>query len=346
MSLISDALKKMNRESSHSRHPTPSRALRVSETGGSSRRIRLYVSILLIVGSLVFIGYTLKVRSGATGHLYRGDNPLYKEINTEKGKYLDTGASSAGDQTGTPLKVQAAVRVDEVVTRGEKQTSLKEGVGGISTPSQSVAKAFPSRKGRKMGIEKTASIRAKEKELLHFNDGVDYMKGGEYLSAGKEFSLVLNYNPENVEALCNLSVVAMKTGRLNFAGDYLREALRISPNHVRSLLNMGALELRSKQYTRAVHTFEKVLMVSPANVTALVNLSMSYRKLGKWDEALASITRAAERESSNPEVWYAMALAHLDRGDMDDAREPLLRFLSHAKEGDPRVPSVRSILKR
>jgi Tfp pilus assembly protein PilF len=276
----------------------------------------------------------------------RGDNPLYKEIRTEKGKHLDTGASSPVDQTGASLKVRAAVRVDEGGTRGEKQTSLIEGVVGISTPSHPVAKASPPGKKRRIGIEETTSRRAKEKELLHFNDGVAYMKRGEYLSAGKEFSNVLNYNPENVEALCNLSVVAMKTGRLNFAGGYLREALRISPHHVRSLLNMGALELRSKQYSLAAHTFEKVLMVSPGNVTALVNLSMSYRKLGKWDEALASITRAAERESSNPEVWYAMALAHLGGGDMDDAREPFVRFLTHAKEGDPRVPPVRSILKR
>ncbi len=358
MSLISDALKKMNNRQGPVPLPQKPYGRSAEKMNGVFPKKKIFIPILgsiVVLSSILvlFLVYTRHGQSQMRGVTKR-DNPLYEEIG---GTSVNTGGAVSVVEGRKKDSVKEKVTLKE-----NSETSLSKAGGGTKEvlPHENrrenargvslarrgrVLHRFPQgAPGKKNGISKTVSQRAKEKELLHFNEGVRSLKEGDILTAGREFTIVLQYNRKNVEALCNLSVISMKGEDLDAARAYLEEALRVSPHHVRSLLNMGVVNLRLERYSQAIHRFKDVLLVSPGNVTALVNLAMSYRKAGNWDKALSTIEEAVKSDATNPEVWYAMALVYYERGDYEGAREPFSKFITYAQEGDSRVPAVKQII--
>jgi tetratricopeptide (TPR) repeat protein len=228
-----------------------------------------------------------------------------------------------GGDKSSPLSTAGTAKKFEEgkVEHSEKDTGIGEKLPVVVSEEKVVRKEVPApEKEEKLVITKSASEKTREKELRHFNDGVRYLEIGDLSRASRNFIFALEYNPENVDALCNLSVVSMRLGEYDSAYLYVREALKISPTHVRSLNNAGVLNLKTGRYEKALGAFKKALIYDKDNADVLANLALLYYKIGNPEKAIHYGRKSAEVSPGNPEAWYNLGLVYYQRGNRYQAQ--------------------------
>lgn len=231
------------------------------------------------------------------------------------------------------------------VGHSEKDTGLGEKLPVAMSGEKVVRKEVPApEKEEKLIITKSTAEKTRERELRHFNDGVRYLDLGDLSRAARNFLLALEYNSENVDALCNLSVVSMRLGEYDSAYLYVSEALKIFPTHVRSLNNAGVLNLKTGRYEKALDAFKKALIYDKDNADVLANLALLYYKIGVPERAIHYGSKSAKISPGNPEAWYNLGLVYYQRDNRYQAKDAFSKFLALIDENDPRVSPVKDIL--
>jgi Flp pilus assembly protein TadD len=249
--------------------------------------------------------------------------------------------SSPSSTAGTSKKFE-----EGKIEHSEKDTGIGEKLPVGMSGENVVRKEVPApEKEEKLVITKSASEKTRERELRHFNDGVRNLEIGDLSRAARNFLLALEYNPENVDALCNLSVVSMRLGEYNSAHLYVSEALKISPTHVRSLNNAGVLNLKTGRYEKALGAFKKALIYDKDNADVLANLALLYYKIGVPEKAIHYGMKSAKVSPGNPEAWYNLGLVYYQRDNRYQAGDAFSKFLALIDENDPRVSPVKDILE-
>lgn len=96
-------------------------------------------------------------------------------------------------------------------------------------------------------------------------------------------------------------------------------ALELNPGNRAAIFNRALLRTEVKDYDRAVEDFTAVLSSDPGNVHALYNRGLIYLEQKKAREALADFEATARRYPKFYPVYYAMAQAKQDLGDLRGA---------------------------
>lgn len=129
----------------------------------------------------------------------------------------------------------------------------------------------------------------------------------------------------------NLCAAFTYRGRLAEAQKLCDTALEISPEMPSALNNHGSILLRMGNLDGAIASYRKVLMVEPRFVPSLVSLAGTLTRIGKCDEAEATIVRFLGYQS-NPGLMVAIGLAYECQGRHLDA----IRSLERAIALDPK----------
>ena len=196
---------------------------------------------------------------------------------------------------------------------------------------------------------------------------------GRFSEAEAYYRSVLQWQPDAVEAIQGLGVLAYQHGRVEEAvaffargvmirpdaADFhanLAESLRIinQPNqafeHVHKALaldgtlpdawnTLGLLEHGRGRYAEAETAFEGAILLQPKHASAHVNLGSTLSKLGRFDDAAAVLRKALELEPQNAGALTNLAQLFIEMGDIErlDAAESLLRqalVIAPAAPGD------------
>lgn len=104
-------------------------------------------------------------------------------------------------------------------------------------------------------------------------------------------------------------------------------ALELDPGNRAAIFNRALLRSEVKDYDRAVEDFTAVLSAEPGNVHALYNRGLIYLEQKKAAEALADFEATARRFPRFYPVYYAIAQAKQDLGDLRGAG----RSVKHAE---------------
>src|ERR1700692_1925010 len=64
----------------------------------------------------------------------------------------------------------------------------------------------------------------------------------------------------------------------------------------------GHIQFGLEHFDAAIKTYEKLLTLAPRHATANFNLGICYEKLGRWQEATASFTKALEVDPQREEA--------------------------------------------
>ena len=132
-------------------------------------------------------------------------------------------------------------------------------------------------------------------------------------------------------ALYQAGLGHMRAGRYLDAQLCCQQALATDGNHAESLHLMGVLSVQAEQYDHAVDWIVRAIRQAP-KAEYLLSLGISLQKLGRLDEALKALDKAAQLKPDDTDVWINLGnvLAELERpGDA------LLAF-QHVLKLDPR----------
>lgn len=156
----------------------------------------------------------------------------------------------------------------------------------------------------------------------------DHIKAGRNEEAIDALRAILRKNPDNVDALCFLSLAYVKEGKAKTDAEaLLRRATQLAPDHVSAWLNLGALLAEQNKHMEAIDCFQRATRLEPAHVGAWALLGNSYGH-ASYPEKSAQAYRTSLK--LNPEIaHHQMGLGHVlktigdQQGALDAYREAI-----------------------
>jgi tetratricopeptide (TPR) repeat protein len=114
-----------------------------------------------------------------------------------------------------------------------------------------------------------------------------YYEAGQLQQAEQQYQQILQVDPNQVDALHLLGVIAGRTGRHDLAVDYLKATLNLKPDFAAAHNSLGMAFILQRKLPEAVASFRSAVRCQPDFVAALSNLGNALRELGHLEEAIA-----------------------------------------------------------
>lgn len=160
-----------------------------------------------------------------------------------------------------------------------------------------------------------AAMREVSRPDIHLPLAEALMQLGEYAQARRAIDTVIRYHPDSPDAHLQLGVLHDRRGEVEQAEAAYREAIDVDPNHLKSLNNLAYLLcVRRGQPALAVPYAERAYKLAPLSGTVNDTLGWTYHILGRRDEALPLLRKAAEEKPDDAEVREHLAQAILADG--------------------------------
>jgi tetratricopeptide (TPR) repeat protein len=154
-------------------------------------------------------------------------------------------------------------------------------------------------------------------ELLEM--ALHYYEAGLLKQAEELYLRILQVDPNQVDALHLLGVIAGRTGRHDLAVNYLQTALQLKPDFASCHNNLGMAFIVQGKLAEGVASFRHAARCKPDFVAALSNLGNALRELGQLEEAIGVLQHAQRICPDSKEVRSNLSIALETQRKLNDA---------------------------
>lgn len=139
------------------------------------------------------------------------------------------------------------------------------------------------------------------------------------------YQLLLQREPDNVEALFQAGYISFELNQLDPAENYFRKLIAVDPKHAGGAANLAALQARYNEKHVGLNektpgiTLREVVQANPNSVEAHVNLGAQLITEGVYPEALTILERAVSLRPNSAAVQYDLGLAQLKNKKYEEA---------------------------
>ena len=156
------------------------------------------------------------------------------------------------------------------------------------------------------------------------------MRWGRGREALRAFRHAWERDRGSAPAALALGLAAWEVGQRDEAERVLREAFGIHPESPDLALALARMLVASGRVDEARAIAERVRALDPASSAALATIARCDRRAGLDDAAERRLREAIAIDGSDPTLWEALSPVLAARGDVDGAREALVRAQSLA----------------
>jgi len=146
-----------------------------------------------------------------------------------------------------------------------------------------------------------------------------YAKTGKREDAILQYSLAIELEPENKDALNKQTELLLAEGRKLSACDNLEALLTIDPNDIDTRYRLANMQYENKDYTKASENYSKILVLKGEDAIALQGLGHISLLRNSMGDALSYYERAVEVDPSLGEAWFFVAKINLSNEKYDPA---------------------------
>ena len=166
---------------------------------------------------------------------------------------------------------------------------------------------------------------------------VDAEKAGKREAAIWQYQQILAQDPNNLDALSRLGILAAETGEDETARTHLEAALRQDPDDVETLLALSFVYLRIGQHYLALGTLSRAAAQDPRNPDLQRYLGVACSNLGWAAAAEKQFKTSFELDGTNAETAFNLAvlLATSAPERIDEARTWYRKAIGLGAETDP-----------
>ena len=111
---------------------------------------------------------------------------------------------------------------------------------------------------------------------------------GQLASARLIYEKILDAQPDHIDALNAMGVLAGQSKDLDGAIQYFDRAITVAPGNAGAHCNRGLALKQLNQPDAALACFDRAIALDPGSVIAYYSRAETYKDLGRADEALAS----------------------------------------------------------
>jgi len=148
---------------------------------------------------------------------------------------------------------------------------------------------------------------------------------GDDVGAARAFRAAIGLMPSNGAALFYLATALDHSGDATGAQTTFAELIKRQPKMAEGHLGLGVLLLKrsSTRMEEGIKELQLALQIDPNLYEARVTLGRALILMGRSDEALEHLRRAAELAPDNPEPHYQLSLAYRRLGNKDQSAAEL-----------------------
>ncbi|MBA1146211.1 tetratricopeptide repeat protein [Ectothiorhodospiraceae bacterium WFHF3C12] len=140
--------------------------------------------------------------------------------------------------------------------------------------------------------------------------------------------------PEQRSAHYALGETALEAGRPRLALTAANDALSLSPDWRDGYLLRAQAYLATGESELGLADLQRLLRQSPEDYDLRLHYARTLLDLSRTQEALTEFQRLMERRPDDPQVTYAAALLAMDAGELEMAREYLLKMVNSGERAD------------
>lgn len=142
----------------------------------------------------------------------------------------------------------------------------------------------------------TACAQLQDSVAIYLQKGNKGLVDKRYDYAEAEYKQVLRLDENNFEAIKNLGIVYSSTGRGDIAGEYLNRAYKINKEDEYLCNALGSFYSERKNSDKALKFFNEAIKLNDSNDIYYYNVANELMKKEKFPEALTFIRRAYQLE--------------------------------------------------
>lgn len=145
------------------------------------------------------------------------------------------------------------------------------------------------------------------------------LKSGKFEEAVKNFDIVLEMDPENIDALYFKGNAEYKLGRLDDAIADYSSILQKDEQYYKAYNKRAFCYAQKKDYKKAIEDYSKAIVINPDLSSAIVNRAKCKEIIKDYHGALADYSTAITLNPKNLDVYYLRGNLKQLLGDSDGA---------------------------
>ena len=174
---------------------------------------------------------------------------------------------------------------------------------------------------------------------LYLALGLVYREAEQAQESMRAFERAIAKKPDYAQAHFYLAAQLDQLDRKREARASLRRTLEIDHNHSDAMNYLGYLDIDAgENLTEAKSLIEQALLLDPDNGAYIDSLGWAYYKMGRLDEAILQLERAARLLDTDPVIFEHLGDAYAKRKDDERARY----YWRKALEIDPMLTVVKN----
>jgi len=168
-------------------------------------------------------------------------------------------------------------------------------------------------------LEKANALRPETFEIL-FNLGQAYLRGGEYTKAEPALNRALKLKPDSPETLYLLAQVNADQTRAVDALDLLVRAHKLAPQNTDIIFLLARVSMSQNYFEDAIQLLESGLKIAPQRADLHAALGESYFMSGKAEKAIEEFKNLIQLDPSARSYTF-LGLSYRHLGRFDEARK-------------------------
>ena len=168
-------------------------------------------------------------------------------------------------------------------------------------------------------LEKADALKPETYEIL-YNLGQVHLRMAEYARAQVLLTRALKMRPESVEAMYLLAQAYTNQSRPLDALDLLVRAHRLAPQNTDVIFLMAQVSMSQNYYEDAIPLLESGLQIAPGRADLLAALGQSYFMAGKVEKAIEQFKKLLETDNSARSYAF-LGLSYRNLGRFDEAKQ-------------------------
>jgi len=153
------------------------------------------------------------------------------------------------------------------------------------------------------------------------------MQAGMPAGAAASFQAALDLEPDNIEALENLSILAVRGGQFDAAQRYIDPLLALNPNDPAGLLASGAIALSQHRFKEASALSDRIIAALPDRADGYVLKARALDGMGQTREAIAMLEKRAAVAEDPKDILFQIMTFYRRIGDMHGIRATAIRMM-------------------
>ncbi len=174
---------------------------------------------------------------------------------------------------------------------------------------------------------------------------VRHQQAGQLADAQKIYFDILQFHPEQPDALALLATIALRRGDIDAAIDLLRRAITSRPDFSDAHKSLGALLAKKGDFDNAIKSYTRALELRPSDAKAHFDLGNILISRDQLDAAIESYSKAIELRPDFGEAHNNLGNALSRKGVADEAMESYQRTVMLNPEYLDRLNQVGRMLE-